>query len=588
MKEGVVLRKTAVSRAFRKRLRDYYGSVEAGASYAGKRVERITGDGAIVVYRASKAARPIGWLVYNPGTSMIEEIVTERPGWEQGSAEEMIDALIARETLVSAEVLKADREKYNGLLAYGFRPTGESSFHGFTVTKMDLSTAVLFERLPPGLQVKPYGKKEHVAIERVPGSQTYEEIRKGLERLIHKLGGVGRFVKPGQSVVIKPNVVSDHGMKEGVYKGGIVTDVRLIRALVELFLPVAGRVVVAEGSSINRSETTKMFALYGYDRLVDIDPARVSLVDLNNDDQVEKRVPGGKRMLARKIPRTLEEADVIISVPVLKVHFAAVASLAVKHLQGAVPPLEKYMTHFFGLWQNLVNIHHLVKPRLTIIDGLTGQEDFGPVSGVPKKMDLLIGGSNPVAVDAVAMRVMGMDPLSSPPVRLAWLQGLGPLEEDRIEVIGPSIEEVKDPFKQPEINLSGGRDITIHADRACSGCRGYLHFVLMKLRKPDPLDPSRNLIDRPFTKKVNIYLGPGTGYAIDPGAENIFLGICRQQHAGEGVHLPGCPPHAEVLVNGIFSLFPDVEKPKYADESEEKKLGEMLGQILAMSPATSA
>jgi NADH:ubiquinone oxidoreductase subunit B-like Fe-S oxidoreductase len=50
-----------------------------------------------------------------------------------------------------------------------------------------------------------------------------------------------------------------------------------------------------------------------------------------------------------------------------------------------------------------------------------------------------------------------------------------------------------------------------------------------------------------------------------------------------GVFLPGCPPHAEVIVNGIFDLFPDIEKPKYADESEEKKLGEMLQKILSMT-----
>ncbi|MCR4400555.1 MAG: DUF362 domain-containing protein, partial [Syntrophomonadaceae bacterium] len=115
-------------------------------------------------------------------------------------------------------------------------------------------------------------------------------------------------------------------------------------------------------------------------------------------------------MRVRRIPVTLEEADVIISVPVMKIHFAAIVSLAIKNLQGAVPPLEKYMTHFYGLAQNLVNIHHLVRPSLTIVDGLVGQEDFGPISGVPKPMNLLIAGTNPVAVDAVTMRIMGLEP----------------------------------------------------------------------------------------------------------------------------------------------------------------------------------
>lgn len=97
------------------------------------------------------------------------------------------------------------------------------------------------------------------------------------------------------------------------------------------------------------------------------------------------------------------------------------------------------------------------------------------------------------------------------------------------------------------------------------------------------MNPNRSLMDRPFDKKVNIFLGPDTEKEIDHREKNIFMGICQQHNAGAGQFLPGCPPHAEVIVNGIFSLFPDIEKPKYADESEEKKLGEMLQQILSMT-----
>ena len=174
-----------------------------------------------------------------------------------------------------------------------------------------------------------------------------------------------------------------------------------------------------------------MFAHYGYDDVVGLDPQRVTLVDLNNDRLIEKRVPGAKRLFSRKVPATLEMVDVIINVPVLKIHFAAIASLSIKNLQGAMPPIEKYMSHFFGLWQNLVNIHHFIKPKLIIIDGLTGLEDFGPVSGVPRKTDLLIGGTNPVAVDSVAMRVMGLDPKSHPLYFLPGCRASGRLKKIR-------------------------------------------------------------------------------------------------------------------------------------------------------------
>jgi hypothetical protein len=324
-----------------------------------------------------------------------------------------------------------------------------------------------------------------------------------------------------------------------------------------------------------------MFEIYGYPKLIDLDPKKVSLVDLNTDQLVEKQVPAGKRMKSRKVPRTIEEADILISLPVMKIHFAAGVSLGVKNLQGAMPPLEKYMTHFFGLWQNLVNIHHVVKPKLTIIDGIVGQEGFGPVSGTPKTMNLLIGGENPVAVDAITMRVMGLDPHISPPVLLAYLQGLGPIEREKIEVLGTPIDMVASTFKQPFLNLESGRYFKIHGADACTGCKGYLHFVLNKLRRPDPADPSRMLIDRPFDPKVNIYLGPYEGVKADPKETNIFMGICQLHHSESGMSLVGCPPHAEVIMNGIFSLFPDVERPKYADDTEEAKLERMLKEALA-------
>ncbi|OPY70304.1 MAG: hypothetical protein A4E62_01601 [Syntrophorhabdus sp. PtaU1.Bin002] len=584
MAPGITLKKGKFSRSLRKALDNYYEDIAVDPFYTAVKWQRWTDNNANTVpLRATKDGKKLGWIVYNSTESTIEEILRDKESKDEEDLFQMIDALIARETLVAVEIPREDTDKYQWMVKYGFRPTRSFKKNGVPVVKMDLSTSILFKRLEGHKPLRPYRRKERVAIERVPESQTYPEIKKGLENLIRKLGGLKRFVKPGQTVVIKPNVVSDHGLKDGVWQGGIVTDTRVVKALVEILLPVAGRVIIAEGSSINRSETSKMFAHYGYDQhLVSLDPRKVSLVDLNTDEQIEKSVPGGKRMLSRKIPLTLEKADVIISIPVLKIHFAAIVSLAIKHLQGAVPPLEKYMSHFFGLWQNLVNIHHLIKPKLTIIDGLVGQEDFGPISGTPKQMDLLIGGTNPVAVDAVAMRIMGIDPATSPPVLLASLQGMGPIEPRLIEIVGPQIQDVMSPFQQPDIDLTGGRDITIHGENACPGYRGYLHFVLTKLRRPDPKDTTRLLIDRPFEKKVNIFLGPTHDHEINPEEQNIFLGICQLHNAHQGAHLPGCPPHAEVIVNGLFGLFPDVEKPKYANESEEKKLGEMLHHILTM------
>lgn len=534
----------------------------------------------IVVFRAVKNNRVVGWIFYNKKTSTVEEILSESTWKGKDPREAMLDTLVARESMVAASLLKEDQAKYGFLLDYGFRPTQFFSRNGLDLVKMDLSTSVLLKKTGRGKPFHAYRKKERVAVEKIPPTQTYDEIKTGLVNLIERLGGLRRFVKPGQTVAIKPNVVSDHGFKDGKVVGGIVTDIRVVKALTEIVLTLASHVYITEGASINRSATAKMFEHYGYDEIVALDPEKITLVDLNTDRLLDKQVPGAKRMSSRKVPATLEMVDVIINVPVMKIHFAAISSLSIKSLQGAVPPIEKYMSHFFGLWQTLVNIHHLIKPRLTIIDGLTGLEDFGPVSGTPKKMDVLVGGTNPVAVDSVAMRIMGLDPKTSPPVFLAWMQGLGPLETNKINVVGTPVEEVAQQFLQPVIDMTGGSSLKIHADEACPGCKGYLHFVLSKLRRPDPMDPSRSIMDRPLEKKANIFLGPSTPQPVNPDETNIFMGVCQQHNAGLGTHMPGCPPHAEVITKAVFGLFPDIERPKYADETEETKLGKLLEEIL--------
>lgn len=536
----------------------------------------------IEIYAGYQNQQMQGLLAFDRQHSLILEVLA-LPGFhDQGVEAAMLDAIIEQENLIACQLLAGDEKRYNLLVDYGFRPGRTYQVADWQVMKLELSTAVLLEKIKSRQFSRSYPQKETVAIERVPAAREYEQIKDALQSLIDRLGGLERYVKKGQTVVIKPNIVSDHGLKkDGTVVGGVVTDKKVVKAMVDLLLPVAGKVIVAEGSSINRSATTKMFAHYGYDEVVALDPQRVSLVDLNTDKLLEKAVPGGKRMQSRQIPVTLEEADVIISLPVMKIHFAAGVSLSIKNLQGAVPPLEKYMSHFFGLWQNLVNINHLVKPDLIIIDGTVGQEDFGPISGTPKVMNLLVGGTNPVAVDAVAMRIMGFDPTESPPVLLAYLQGLGPIESDMIDVAGPPLEELIDAFKRPQLDLSNGKDFKVHVGGACSGCRAYLHFTLSKLRRPDPKNPDGLLIDRPFGKAVHVYLGPNHKEAIDPEANNVFMGLCQQHHAHLGTHLPGCPPHSEVIIDGIFQFFPDVPKAKYADKSEEAVLGEMLQTILA-------
>ena len=85
---------------------------------------------------------------------------------------------------------------------------------------------------------------------------------------------------------------------------------------------------------------------------------------------------------------------------------------------------------------------------LTVVDGFYGLEGSRPVSGYPVKMDLIIAGRDVVAVDATACRVMGIDPFEIYHIRRAYEKEFGEMTQDRIQLVGNSIEEVARKFRR--------------------------------------------------------------------------------------------------------------------------------------------
>ena len=324
---------------FQERFVSYHKMAEVSEQYTEHKWQEWQNAPDIIFYRAVQDSETVGWIVFNRSSSAIEEILTGDDWVEKGMESLMVDALIVQKSLVSAEILKKDTKKYRWMVDYGFRPTRQFQSRGFNVIGMELSTSVYFKKVEGRVPSKIYPGQEVVAVQKIPSTRSFHEVKASLVKALDALGGIEAYVSKGQSVVIKPNVVADHGLRNGVYHGGVVTDIGLLQALIDILLPVAGNITIAEGSSINRAETMQLFKHYGYDKLAELDPERIRLKDLHTDDLVEKRVPEGKRMKSRKIPATFEKADVIINMPVMKTHFAALASLSIKNLQGALPPL---------------------------------------------------------------------------------------------------------------------------------------------------------------------------------------------------------------------------------------------------------
>lgn len=271
-------------------------------------------------------------------------------------------------------------------------------------------------------------------------------------KVLEPLGGLGGFVSRGDRVLIKPNVCAPRSSASGA-----VTDPQLVAELCRLVEDCGGRPTVAD-SPIFPFPAKAAFRVAGYADF----PRRhgVPLLDVDNDKTVTVRVPDGEVLRNLVVSKSALETDVLINVPVMKNHVHTTVSLGLKNLKGLVPRRNKHVIHIKGLDPGIVDLNTLFKTSLVVMDAIVGMEGMlSPVNGRAKRMNLLLAGDNVVETDAVACRIMEVDPRKIPHVVQAERRGLGRI--DGIEVLGEPVESVRSRFrfyeKQRTLTTSAGR-----------------------------------------------------------------------------------------------------------------------------------
>ncbi|MEM1551288.1 MAG: DUF362 domain-containing protein [Candidatus Bathyarchaeia archaeon] len=272
-------------------------------------------------------------------------------------------------------------------------------------------------------------KISRVAI--IKGPNPIETTVKALEAIKSDLDAV---LSAEKSILIKPNYITAQHPSTGV-----TTDGRVVEGVVK-FLKEHGKnnIVIGEGSGW--ADTFEAFKVAGIDKISE--KWKVKLVDLNKDIFVEVYPPNPITLKKVKVAKTALES-VIISVPKLKPHRLATVTLGIKNMMGALA--SKGSMHNGRLHANIADLASVLKPSLTVIDGIIAGEGH-ETSGNPVKMDLVIAGTDPVAVDAVGAAVMGVSPTEVEHLVLAEKKGLGTCQLKNIEVIGEPIEKVKRKF----------------------------------------------------------------------------------------------------------------------------------------------
>lgn len=242
----------------------------------------------------------------------------------------------------------------------------------------------------------------------------------------------------GKRVVLKPNLVEFRRDKV------INTHPHLIAATIELCRrEEAAEILVAEGPGHWRN----VEYLVEESGLGDVlRHYRVPFVDLNHDEPV-KRLNLGRltKLDYLYLAQTIATADVVISLPKLKTHHWAGATLSLKNLFGTLPGIcygwPKNELHWRGIDQSIVDIALTRTPNLAIVDGIVAMEGDGPLKGDAKAMGVVVMGTDLLAVDATCCRLMQLDPTKMAYCVLGASKRLGRLDAEQIEQRGETVEE---------------------------------------------------------------------------------------------------------------------------------------------------
>ena len=272
-----------------------------------------------------------------------------------------------------------------------------------------------------------------------------------VKRLLEPLGGMATFVKPGQKVLLKPNLLSGKPPELAV-----TTHPEIVRAVIKLVQQAGGIVSVGDSPGIGKPEAVARKS--GIMQVI----KETGVQFAPFEDSVKLR-PRGGTFHELEVARDILEADVIINLPKLKTHQMMGMTCAVKNMFGAVVGLRKPRLHlqagtdkaFFALM--LLELCEQLNPALTIVDAVVGMEGEGPGSGDPVEIGALLAGNNPQAVDTAAAELIGLSP------RQVWTQQQAINTErpyskmSQLDLVGAPLDSLKisgfRPAKMTDVNF---------------------------------------------------------------------------------------------------------------------------------------
>ncbi len=380
------------------------------------------------------------------------------------------------------------------------------------------------------------GKKPEVFV--AHGATAYENTRQVLAEM---------DLSPAKArkVLLKPNAGRMAGPGTGV-----TTEPQVVAAVIDAFREAGAEVAIGE-SPIKGVKALEAFESTG---IADVARERnCPLIDMDEHPCVKANIPEGMAINSLKLCREVKEHDFIVSIPVMKTHMHTGVSLSIKNMKGCLWRHSKVKLHMLPPVKGLesersVNIAisdmaGVLRPHLSVIDGTVGMQGLGPSAGTPKPMGIVLAGADAFATDAVACRLMGIDPESISHLKHGASRGYGVIDINNISIRPDNWHEWISAFEPPPANLSiQFPNINILDEQSCSACQSTVLLFLKQY--------SNRIFDY-FPSETSLNIAIGKGHEKVP-LNTICIGNCTIKHKKQGAFVKGCPPVGSEIMEVII------------------------------------
>ncbi|MGN0250137.1 MAG: DUF362 domain-containing protein [Oliverpabstia sp.] len=284
--------------------------------------------------------------------------------------------------------------------------------------------------------------------------EDYEENRvyQSMNTGISLLGGWEAIIDKKEKILLKPNLV-----RKAEVERAVITHPAIVGAVARS-LREAGYENIGCGDSCGVGDARKVMEGTGMDDI--LEQNHIKIEDMGQGSLTV--YPEGKVAKEFFLAKPVIEADVVINLCKMKTHALERITGGVKNMYGCICGVHKAQGHTRypnadSFARMLIDLNQMIRPRLCILDGVVAMDGNGPTSGDPVSMNLILMGTDPVAVDSVFCHMVHLDPELVPTNVYGRRMGLGTWKKEEIQLLTPdgeiSLEEATERYGSKEFRV---------------------------------------------------------------------------------------------------------------------------------------